>query len=215
MATNIYVKNSTGKITVGGIELQIKSEKGAANGYASLDSSSKLPVSQLPNINIDDLADVSISSPSSGQVIKFNGTLWTNAADEGTGGGSTGSESVLVSGSALTGTVLVETATYQAFYYTAAATGTWTPNFKSTSAATLDSVLAAGESITVTILATIGPNSYYSSAVQIDGNSVTPKWVGGIAPTTGNANSIDVYSYTIVKTASATFTVLASVAQFA
>jgi hypothetical protein len=44
---------------------------------------------------------------------------------------------------------------------------------------------------------------------------VTPEWQGGAAPTAGNVNSIDVYSYTIIKTGSATFTVLASQTQFA
>jgi hypothetical protein len=56
---------------------------------------------------------------------------------------------------------------------------------------------------------------YYNSAFQIDGASVTPEWQGGAAPTGGNINSIDVYSYTIIKTGSATFTVLAAQTQFA
>ena len=51
--------------------------------------------------------------------------------------------------------------------------------------------------------------------VLADGSSVTPEYQGGAAPTAGNANSLDVYSYTIIKTGSATFTVLASLTQFA
>ena len=51
--------------------------------------------------------------------------------------------------------------------------------------------------------------------MQIDGNSVTPKWSGGTAPTAGNASSIDVYTFVVIKTASATFTVLASQTKFA
>jgi hypothetical protein len=39
---------------------------------------------------LDELLDVSLSSPSEGQVLKFNGTLWTNAADESGGGGGGG-----------------------------------------------------------------------------------------------------------------------------
>jgi hypothetical protein len=50
---------------------------------------------------------------------------------------------------------------------------------------------------------------------QIDGSGVTPKWQGGSAPTEGNANSTDVYSYVVIKTGSATFTVLAAQTQFA
>jgi hypothetical protein len=64
-------------------------------------------------------------------------------------------------------------------------------------------------------LATQGATAYYNSAVTIDGNSVTPKWQGGSAPTSGNASSIDSYNYVIIKTGSAAFTVLASVTKFA
>jgi len=49
----------------------------------------------------------------------------------------------------------------------------------------------------------------------MDGSSVTPKWQGGTAPTAGNASSVDVYAYTVIKTANATFTVLASQSRFA
>ena len=74
--------------------------------------------------------------------------------------------------------------------------------------------MSTGEAITVAFLVTNGATAYYNNAFQVDGSSVTPKWQGGTAPTTGNINSIDIYTYTIIKTASATFTVLASQAQF-
>jgi hypothetical protein len=69
--------------------------------------------------------------------------------------------------------------------------------------------------MTVAFLVTNGATAYYNSAVQVDGSSVTPKWQGGTAPTAGNASSVDVYSYTVIKTADATFTALASQTQFA
>jgi hypothetical protein len=69
--------------------------------------------------------------------------------------------------------------------------------------------------MTVVFFATQTTVAYYNSAVQVDGSSVTPKWQGGSAPTAGNASGVDVYSYTIVKTANATFTVFASLSQFA
>ena len=75
--------------------------------------------------------------------------------------------------------------------------------------------MATGESITATFLVTQGSTAYYNSAVQVDGSSVTPKWQGGTAPTAGNASSIDAYTYTIIKTGSATFTVLAAQTKFA
>jgi hypothetical protein len=74
--------------------------------------------------------------------------------------------------------------------------------------------MATGESITVVFLVTTGSTAYYNNAVTIDGTSVTPSWQNGSAPTSGNASSIDAYSYTIIKTGSAAYTVLASQVQF-
>ena len=90
-----------------------------------------------------------------------------------------------------------------------------TINFVGNGTHTLDSKMAVGESMSFALLASQGSSAYYFNAYQIDGSSVTPKWQGGSAPTAGNASGIDVYTFTIIKTASATFTVLATVAQFA
>ena len=88
-------------------------------------------------------------------------------------------------------------------------------NFRGDASTTLDSIMATDESMTVALLMPQGSTAYYVNGVQIDGTTVTPKWQGGSAPTGGNASSIDVYTFTIIKTAAATFTVLASQTQFA
>jgi hypothetical protein len=75
--------------------------------------------------------------------------------------------------------------------------------------------MAIGESMSVTFLVTQGATAYYNSAVQVDGSSVTPKWQGGSAPTSGNASSIDSYTYVIIKTGSAAFTIIAAQTRFA
>ena len=67
-----------------------------------------------------------------------------------------------------------------------------------------------GGSVTVAFLVTNGGTPYYQSAFTIDGSSVTPEYQGGSAPSEGNANSVDVYTYTVVKTGDAAFTVFAS-----
>ena len=69
--------------------------------------------------------------------------------------------------------------------------------------------LSTGQSVSCVLAITNGSTAYYPNGFMIDGSSVTPKWVGGIAPSAGNASAIDVYSFTIIKTANATFTVLA------
>ena len=100
-------------------------------------------------------------------------------------------------------------------YYTANASGNWTLNFRGDGSNTLDSIMSVGQSMSYALLVTNGSTPRYGSAYQVDGSSVTPKWQGGSAPTSGNASGIDVYTFSIIKTASATFTVLATVAAFA
>ena len=138
------------------------------------------------------------------------------------GGTNTGSvlvspeERTTVSATAATGTINFDAVTQSVLYYTSNASANWTLNVRGSSGATLSSILAVGDAITVTHLVTQGTTAYYNSAVQIDGSSVTPKWQGGTAPTAGNASSIDAYVYTIVKTAATpTYTVFASQTKFA
>ena len=139
-----------------------------------------------------------------------------------TGGTSTNSvlispeERTTVSATAATGTINFDAATQGVLYYTTNSTANWTLNIRGSSGTTLTSMLATGDAITVTFLATNGATAYYNNALQIDGVSVTPKWQNGTAPTAGNASSIDAYVYAIVKTASTpTYTVLASQTKFA
>ena len=124
-------------------------------------------------------------------------------------------EVATVSATAATGTIAYDVTTQSVLYYTTDASGYFTVNFRGSSGTSLNTIMATGESISATFLVTNGATAYYNSAVQVDGSSVTPKWQGGTAPTSGNASSIDSYTYVIIKTGSATFTVLASVTKFA
>ena len=124
-------------------------------------------------------------------------------------------ETNTISATAASGTIQYDITTQSILYYTSNASANWTLNFRGSSGTSLNTVMQTGESISVTFLATQGATAYYNSAVTIDGTSVTPKWQGGTAPTSGNASSIDSYNYVIIKTGNAAFTVLASVTKFA
>lgn len=101
-------------------------------------------------------------------------------------------------------------------FYTANNAANWTLNVRGDSSTTLNSVMNTGDSLTIAYLASqLSANTFYQSEMQVDGNSVTPKWQGGSAPSAGNATSIDVYSFTILKTAANTYTVLGSQTQYA
>ena len=140
----------------------------------------------------------------------FNGTssalatVLTNAAEVCT-----------VSATAATGTIAYYPSTQSVLYYTSNASANWTTNFAFSAGTTLNTAMSIGQSLTVAFLVTQGGTAYYNNVIQVDGATagVTSKWQGG-APTKGNVSGIDVYTYTIIKTASATFTVLASQTQF-
>ena len=124
-------------------------------------------------------------------------------------------EKMTISATAATGTINYDALTQAVLYYTSNASANWTVNVRGDGSNTLNSIMSTGEALTVVFLVTQGSTAYYNSAFQVDGSSVTPKWQGGSAPTEGTASGIDAYTYNIIKTADATFTVLASVADFA
>jgi len=124
-------------------------------------------------------------------------------------------EVVTVSATAATGTINYDVTTQSVVYYTSNASANWTVNFRGSSGTSLNTLMSTGQSMTVAFLVTQGATAYYNSAITIDGSSVTPKYQGGTAYAAGNASSIDAYTYTIIKTGSATFTVLTSQTKFA
>lgn len=123
-------------------------------------------------------------------------------------------ESATVSATASTGTINYDIATQSVLYYTTNASGNFTINFRGNSGTTFNTLVAAGEAVTAVFLNTNGTTAYYCTGVSIDGVSQTVKWQTA-TPTAGNASSVDVYSFSIIKTASATYTVLGTISKFA
>jgi len=123
-------------------------------------------------------------------------------------------EVATVSATAATGTINIDVITQSVLYYTTNASANWTVNFRGNSTTSLNTMMATGQSVTVAFLVTQGATAYYNNVVQIDGTTVTPKWQGGTAPTAGNASGVDIYTYTIVKTGSAAYTVFAAQTQY-
>ena len=154
-------------------------------------------------VGSDSNIDLNISPKGIGRVVLGAGAIQQLA------------EKVTNSATAATGTVNYDVITQAVLNYTTDASGNWTLNIRGDGSNTLNSIMDTGESITVAHIVSQGATPYYNSAVEVDGSSVTPEWQGGSAPTAGNASSLDVYTYTVIKTADATFTVLAAQTQFA
>jgi hypothetical protein len=179
-----------------------------------------------------------VAPSTSGNVLTSNGTTWqstTPAAGFSVAANNTftgtqtfaGTSSVLaeiltnaaevatVSATAATGTINYDVTTQSVLYYTSNASANWTVNFRASSGTSLNTAMSTGQSVTAAFLVTQGSTAYYNSVVQVDGSTVTPKYQGGTAYAAGNASSIDVYMYTIIKTGNAAFTVFTSQTKFA
>lgn len=126
-------------------------------------------------------------------------------------------EVATVSATAATGTINYDITTQSVLFYTTNASANWTVNLRASSGTSLNTAMSTGQSVTVAFLVTNGATAYYNTTVQVDGTTsgVTTRWQGGAAPTAGNASSVDIYVYTVIKTASATFSVFASQTRFA
>ena len=123
-------------------------------------------------------------------------------------------EKANVASTAMTGTVNIDLIGNNVIYFTANASANWTFNFRANSTVAANTYLANNETTTLAILVTQGATAYYPNSHTIDGSAVTPKWQGGTAPTGGNASGIDIYTYTVVKTGAATYTLLAAQTQY-
>ncbi len=123
-------------------------------------------------------------------------------------------ETCTISATAATGTINYDVTTQSVLYYTTNASANWTVNFRASSGTSLNTAMSTGQCMTVAFLVTQGATAYYNNVVQVDGSAVTPKYQGGTAWSAGNVSGIDAYVYTIIKTGSAAFTVLASQTQF-
>ena len=123
-------------------------------------------------------------------------------------------ESVNIVASKLSDATDINLANGMVHYFTTTESTTSTPNIMSTVG--INTALNTGDTISVNIFTTAAAGGY-SARVSIDGvlTGITTYWSGGSAPTAGGSSGKDVYTYQIVKTASATYDVLASLSNFA
>ena len=124
-------------------------------------------------------------------------------------------EKVNTSATAATGTINFDVIDGAVQNFTSNASANWTLNIRGNSSVTLDTLMDTGESMTIAHIVPQGATAYYANVVQIDSSTITPIWQGGSAPTGGNTDSSDVYTFTTIKTAANTYTVLGALTQFA
>jgi hypothetical protein len=217
--TGISISSATGPIPTVAIDTATTVDKTTAQTLTNKTLTSPIisTISNTGTLTLPTSTDTIVGRATADTLT--NKTLTSPAINGGTNTGSVlvgPEERTTVSATAATGTINFDAITQGVLYYTSNASANWTLNIRGSSGATLSSILAVGDAITVTHLVTQGSTAYYNNAVQIDGSSVTPKYQGGTAFAAGNASSIDAYVYTVVKTAATpTYTVFASQTKFA
>ena len=178
---------------------------GIANGVETL-ANVQITGGTINNVSSTNLS-VSNVTVTSGSVSNANvsNVLLTNS----------NREFVTIQASAAASTVDFDVLTQQVLFYTANASADWTLNVRGDGSTTLNDSMTTGDAVTITFLATQGNTAYYANVFTVDSVSVTPIWQGNAAPSAGNADSVDAYVLSIVKTANAAYTIFGSQTQFA
>lgn len=125
-------------------------------------------------------------------------------------------EPTTIFGSGASGTINLDFSNSAITYFQSNSTANWTINVRSNATTSMNTLLAnTGDTATIIFMSTQGATGYWANVFQIDGSTVTPKWQAGATPTGGNTTGIDIYTYSIIKTGSAAYTVLANLTKFA
>jgi len=104
------------------------------------------------------------------------------------------------------------------FRYTGTPGADYYPNFKHSASINLNDRMNVNDVVSATLIVNSPAVTYHiANTIHIDGNAtgensytIDTDWVGGTAPAAGNGSGHDIYSFTIIKTADKTFTILAN-----
>jgi len=225
LPANTIVANAIVDVQYDGTNFQLLSDSsGGKEVITDLTVSGNLAVTGttgLTGVLTANVANITTANITTANVATMSGTTSYTGTQTFTGSTTAiaavfqdAAEVATVSATAATGTINYDVTSQSVLYYTTNASANWTVNFRGNGTTSLNTLMSTGQALTVVFLVSQGATAYYNNAVTIDGSSVTPKYQGGTAWSSGNASGIDAYSYTIVKTGSATFTVFAAQTQF-
>ena len=196
--------------------LNLPANAGVNGQVLTTDGSGSLSWSNLPGSYTFYVAgdDSTLRQIGSGETLRFEGaggtTVTTDAEGKITITGSAGSGSVLEepfeSKTTATGVVTHDATTNRLFYHTSISAN-FTANFTNLG-------LAANKATSVSLVLVQGATARMCNAVQIGGAAQTIIWQGSAAAPLGNANRTDVVTFSILCTATDTYTVLGMLTSF-
>lgn len=128
-------------------------------------------------------------------------------------------EKNVVSEVSVTGEININVLDGSLHNFTSNASGNFTFNIRANESASLNSVMLEKRSIVVTTLIPMGSSAYVISnpsttGFKIDGNAVVVKWIGSSPPSSGFSNSINSYTFAIIKNSTENYTVLGTLTRF-
>ena len=94
------------------------------------------------------------------------------------------------------------------FHYRTGNLGGTTNNLRLKSNVGFNTIMATGDVMNFTLAHNVNATSAYVNNVFIEGVAQTENWVGGSAPSDGGGSGVAIYSFTIIKTAANTYTVI-------
>ena len=204
------VVTNTGVTSIGGTTGDITSNS-LVNIINSSAGSVNLPVGQITQ-NSGQFTNLSVSASATfASSVTMSSTLTVSGLT--TFGPML--EQINVTNSGTVGNLTINVLSGGITYFNQISTGNFTLNITGGSNISLNSLMNIGQSVSVVILNQNGGTGYYALTYFIDNVTIIPKWLGGTAPSSGNANSIDAYTLTIVKTGVSVFTVLAGLSKYA
>ena len=122
-------------------------------------------------------------------------------------GGGTLREKVNITAGKLSDNLNINLDNGMIHYFTTTETTTSIPNI--ISSVGINTELSIGETAAITVI-TSAAAAAYSVKWKVDGKDtgITTSWVGGSAPSSGNASGLDTYALTLIKSASETYTII-------
>ena len=207
---NITVSSSNGAVTITGKAGTVTSVSATAGTGISVTGS---PITSAGTLNIVNTGVTSLISGGNISLSSANGAVTiTSSASNQVFNMSYATENVTLGG-VLTGIYNYSLLDNSITFNTSAATGNVTLNFRGDSTTTLNSLLSTGTSITATYIMTTGITGYIVSAVNIDGIAQTINWVSNIVPYQIPLTKMS-FTFTIIKIATSSYTVLGSATRF-
>ena len=192
-ATNSVINNTTGQLRVAGDDLRLMN-KDEDETYATFAN--------------DGAASLYYDNTSKIETISTGASVYGGLRLQG---GGLMRENVNISADALNSNTVVNLSQGMV-HYRSSAVGAANVQMNVISTAGINTDMAIGDALTLNVITVACNTAHYVDVIKIDGlaSGITTNWVGGGKPTDGGGSGVDTYAFNVLKTANATYVVVAN-----